>query len=180
MSITKTNNTITYTPVNDADEALVTGVYRKDSFAVCDNVDKLKQIQFDPAALATNTQITLTAASANTGAFTLPPLTSATLGSYYLKTQTSAPAEAATVTLNAATQVYIGTPSGDLTTLTVVLPTTPPDGTRIAYVIDHAITNLVLTAGGSDTIVGAPTAASANVPKALTYLATATKWYLTS
>lgn len=180
MSITKVGSVITYTPINNKDEFSATGTVQQDSFAICDNRDKLKQIQFDPSALPTNTTVTIAAGATSSGTFTLPAGAGGSLSTPQATTQTSAPAEAGTVTFLAATTVYIGTPAGTLTTLNVVFPSAPANGSSLAYTFDHNVTNLNISSAGADTFVAAPVAATANVPVAFVYLASATKWYLTT
>lgn len=149
------------------------------SFALCDASDTSKQIQFDASALATAKQVVIQADASNDGKVKLPPFAAPVLAAMNKVLQRSVPTEASTVTIAAATQAYVAVPAGGLTTLTVVLPATPADGTKIALTSTQAVTNLVLSSAGSDTLTGAPTALTANSPVAVIYYASGTTWYRT-
>lgn len=81
MAIRNVGGVITETPIEDADRLYRTGVIRDDSFAVCDEKDPTKQVQFDATPLQTNSTVVLkTGASTGTVTITLPSVDT-TLGS---------------------------------------------------------------------------------------------------
>lgn len=179
MPITKVGSTITETAPIGLDEFNRTGVIRAEAFAICDNFDFIKQIQFDPSALTTNTTLTLTAPSGSGGVVTLP--TSGTLStSSDLLVQTiqfATPTAGQTVTITAGTQNLILKPAGTLATLTVVMPTTPANGTTVAIASTQIVTTLTHSAGGSDTLNGALAAFTANGFAKYIYRTADTSWY---
>lgn len=82
MPITKdSNGVIQYTPASDRFETITTGVHPADSFAICDNIDQIRQIRFDPSSQATNSNVYIKTGNAVAGSdviITLPS-TSTTL-----------------------------------------------------------------------------------------------------
>lgn len=179
MPITKVNNIITETTPVGLDEFNRTGVIRAEAFAICDNFDFIKQMQFDPSALTTNTTLTLTAPSGSGGVVTLPTSgTVATTANLLTEViQYATPTAGSTVTITAGTQDLVLKPAGTLATLTVVLPTTPADGTTVAISSTQVVTSLTLNAGGSDTVSGALAAFTANGFAKYIYRAADTNWY---
>jgi hypothetical protein len=80
MPITKDGSgRLIETPVTDKDQFDRTGVMRDDQFAVCDNVDRTKQMRLEAGGQAPDSSVTLSA-GANSGNITLTlPTTSGTL-----------------------------------------------------------------------------------------------------
>lgn len=70
------DNSISQTPADQFDRFLQTGVTKATEFAIADDIDVLKQIQFDPSGQATNTTVTI-ASGAGSGSvkLTLPSST---------------------------------------------------------------------------------------------------------
>jgi len=80
MAIVKNvNNVIVETPISDGDRFIRTGVIREDSFAVCDEIDPIKQIQFNASPLTTNSRLILQAPAASGDIVITFPSTSGTL-----------------------------------------------------------------------------------------------------
>jgi hypothetical protein len=83
MAITKdVNGYIVETPVKDKDQFDRTGVIHDDSFAICDEVDRLKQFKVDVSDLGTRSNITLKAptTSPDTNIILTLPATSGPIG----------------------------------------------------------------------------------------------------
>lgn len=179
MPITKVGSTVTETAPSNFDQFFRTGVMHNGDFAVCDVRDVLKQIQFDPSALPTNTTVTIAAGASTSGTITLPNIANPTLaavgGAGAL--QVDVPTEAGTATIAAGITKEVMLPAAGLTTFTLVFPTTPPNGFSVRYSSTQAITNLVLTGGGSDTFQNATTGVLANGFAEFVYRTSTTKWY---
>lgn len=80
MSISLAGGVVTEAAAPEMDQFIRTGVIRTDAFAVCDDVDKLKQIKFDPSAQATNTSCTIASQASSSGTFSLPNAAGGVLG----------------------------------------------------------------------------------------------------
>lgn len=181
MPITKVGSVVTETSPSDLAQFLRTGVMIDSQFALCDENDRLKQINFDASALATNTTVTISPQATSSGTFSLPAAAGGTLATtanvLVSAYQYATPAAAATVTISANTPVLVLEPAGTLATLTVTLPTTPADGFIQTISSTAIITVLTLAGGGSDTIVNAiATLAAAGFARYI-YKTSTTKWY---
>lgn len=179
MSIAKSSNIIAETAVPDLDQFLKTGVIRDSAFAICDDVDKLKQIKFDASLLATNTSVTISPQASSSGTFSLPNTVGGTIGldGNGGALQYAAPANGATVTMSAGSRTLILEPAGTIAGATVVLPIAPPDGTIVSLSSTGIITTLTLSAGAGDTIVNAITTLLAAGVARFAYVASTLKWY---
>lgn len=96
---------VTLTPSLSFDQFLQSGVIRADQFAICDKIDRLKQMQFDVSSLATNSTVIVKAgASSGTTTITLPAssgtLTATAFGIVQTPTGTSPTATTGNSTLN--------------------------------------------------------------------------------
>jgi hypothetical protein len=81
------------------------------------------------------------------------------------------------VTLNAsAAGTYVVNPAGTIAALTINFPTSPYDGQEWGYMTTQIVTALTLAATGK-TIVGGPTAGTANGFARFKYRHTNATWY---
>ncbi len=146
-------------------------------FAIADPSDTSKQIQFNATPLESEKQVVLQADAANDGVFTLPPQASGALSVPGGNTlQYEAPEEAGTVTISSVSSAVIVEPATALTTLTVSLPSSLPDGQNINLCFAASVANLIVTTA-SATIVGAPTASGSNGTLAFLYRLANTTYY---
>jgi hypothetical protein len=82
MPITKDGNgKLVYTAPLDEDLAAETGVYARSGFAVSDDIDKLKQIKFDPSAQQSNSSVTIKSGATSGDVIITLPATSSSIGS---------------------------------------------------------------------------------------------------
>jgi hypothetical protein len=80
MPITKNGSgTIVETPIQDKDQFERTGVIRDDSFAICDEIDRTKQIKFDASPQAAEGSVTLKAGASSGAVVLTMPTSSGTL-----------------------------------------------------------------------------------------------------
>lgn len=141
MSITKINNILVETPINDDDQFLRTGCIQSDSFAVVAK-DRLKQIKFDPSATSSNVSVTFKSAAATaTNIILTLPSSSGTLATgsgvadafaiIQPDTGTSPTAVGSstlTVTSSDSSITILGSSSTNTLTLTAKVYTTPTTG----------------------------------------------------
>lgn len=80
MPITKNGQgVIVETPLLSKDQFEATGVVRADEFAICDGVDRLKQLKFDTSAQTSNTSVTFASGANASNIILTLPATSGTL-----------------------------------------------------------------------------------------------------
>lgn len=173
MPITSSNGVVTYTAGQNMDRAQATDVHDSASFAICDAKDPLKQVQFSCSALTAGTPATLSIPASGTYTF---PAAAGTLSAQNKVLQYAAPETGATVTIAAGTEVLVCKPAGALDELTIALPTTPADGTKVSAVSTQNVTTLTISDGAAST-VGGPSALTANAGFSLIYRLADTTWY---
>lgn len=177
MPITKIANVITETPAQDMDQFLRTGVIHSSQFALCDYMDRLKQISFDASPLAAGGSLVIAAPAASTAVTITLPLAGGVLAAQSSPYQYATPTAGSTVTIAANTPQLVLEPAGTLATLTIVLPTAPADGYLQNLSSTAIVTALTLSGGGSDTVVNAISALTAGGFAQYLYKASTTKWY---
>lgn len=91
--------------------------------------------------------------------------------------QYSAPLTGASITIAAASSILVIEPAGTIATATIVLPTTPANGTKVDFSTTQTITGLTVSGGGSDTVVNAITTLTANSFASYVYRSSTAKWY---
>lgn len=99
MPIVKTNNVIVESLPADWDQFARTGVVLDRDFAICDERDRLKQLQFSVTGVTTGKTVTMVAAGANDVTLTLPS-SSCTLASTTATAEYDAGNSGSTLTLD--------------------------------------------------------------------------------
>jgi len=79
MPITKDGGRIVETPIKDKDQFERTGVIRDDQFAICDEIDRTKQVKVDATPLQTESTVTIRAGSSSGDVVITLPAESGTL-----------------------------------------------------------------------------------------------------
>lgn len=138
-----------------------TGIISDADLTISSVGNSAKKIAFDVSACPAGTTTLVVSANG---------VTSGTL-------QYAAPATGATITVAAASTVLAIEPAGTIALGTIVLPTTPPNGTQVRFGTTAEITGLTLSGGGSDTVVGAITTLAAAAFAAYVYRSSSAKWY---
>lgn len=156
MPIQKIANVITYIARKNKWDSTLTGVYSDEDFAICDEQDPTRQLQFQVSSIAANTAVVLTAPAAS-GTLALSADLVPTI-------QYVAPLAGDSVTIAA----------GTLATLTIVLPAAA-DSKRVGMSSVAAITALTVTPNGADSMSNALTALTAG--QAVNLIARSGKWY---
>lgn len=192
MPIVKSNNQLVSTPILSKDQFDATGVIRGDEFAICDSVDRLKQIQFNTNAQASNTKVTF-ASGANSADIVLTlPATSGTLSTgggggssdtLVLGVQTLVPVnEGDTVTASALKSVCVIAPATEIDDVTLALPHAPSNGFVLFVIASTSFINSLTVAGsGGDLVVdtsGALSPGSEVINKSFVYVSSTTTWYV--
>jgi hypothetical protein len=100
------------------------------------------------------------------------------LPSPQINVQTSVPSSSATpIAMGVEVGCYVAVPAAGLANLAFSLPAAPPDGTQFRGVSTQTITTFALSSQGADSLVGAPTALTANVGFTMIYVKANTTWY---
>jgi hypothetical protein len=190
MPITKISGVITETSIKDKDQFERTGVVRDDTFAICDNVDRLKQIQFEASPQADQTIATISTNASQVANITITlPATSGTLvtsaaaGNSFSTIQpdfgtspvATSGADTLTLTSGDASVVITGTAGTDtidirtagaigLNQLTGDVTAGPGTGSQIATIANSAVTNAKMANMAQSTIKGRAAGAGTGAP----------------
>ncbi len=174
MPITKPTTELVETPITDNDQFQRTGVIRQDSFAVCDNLDKTKQLKFDVTSLAAAKTMTLVAPVSAADLSVTLPATAVDNGALNVTSDTNIELSTVTGSAISVTKLLTNISTAAPATRTLAAPSAAGQIKIINMSVDNGDCTLVCTNIGA----GTGTATFASVGDCLILMSAGGKWQL--